>query len=162
MELTKTKNLANKLMDKHLGTNREWNFKFDSAKVRFGQCSWGGRGKWISLSKSLVLLNSEIQITDTILHEIAHAMDVEERGYSNHDTNWTRIAKSIGCNGERCYKSSDVIEPKAKYTVKCNNCNKTHQKHRKPKRNSSACGSCCNKHNGGRYTDKFKLVYVNN
>ena len=162
MNIKEARTLAIKLMDKHLGTDREWKFKFDNAKVRFGRCSWGSKGKWVSISKHLTSLNDLAQVKDTILHEIAHALDVEERGFSNHDANWTRIAKSIGCNGERCYSSKEVKQPKAKYTVKCNNCKKEQPKHRKPRRTSSACGACCNKYNGGQYTDKFKLVYIQN
>jgi predicted SprT family Zn-dependent metalloprotease len=163
MDLRETQKLAEGLIKKHLGNaEHRWVFKFDNARKRFGQCKWG-RGQYIiSLSKHLTLLNGIDQIRDTILHEIAHALDVEDRGYSNHDANWRQIALRIGCNGERCYSSKEVVQPESKYTVKCTNCENEFKAMRKPRRSSNACGKCCKKYNGGQYTPKFNLVYIQN
>ena len=119
MDLIRAKHLAESLIKKHLGGGENnWTFKFDNARKRFGCCKWGGGLYTISLSKHLTSLNDESQVRDTILHEIAHALDVNDRGYSNHDANWRQIALSIGCNGERCYSSKEVVQPESKYTVK--------------------------------------------
>ena len=163
MDLIRAKKLAEGLVKKHLGNAKNsWVFKFDNARKRFGMCQWGGGKYVVSLSKHLTLLNDEPQVRDTILHEIAHALDVEDRGYSNHDANWRQIALSIGCNGERCYSSKEVVQPQMKYTVKCNNCGNESKAMRQPRRSSNACGKCCRKYNGGEYTPKFKLVYIQN
>ena len=150
-------------MDKHLAKSENfWYFEFDNAVTRFGCCHYGGKkGYCISLSRKLVEINNESQVLDTILHEIAHAMDYEERGDTDHGTNWKRIAIEIGCNGERCYDLSEVKQPKMKYTTECGNCGNTNGKMRKPKRRP-ACGSCCKKYNNGKYTDKYKLAYNQN
>ncbi len=164
MDLYSAQKLAEGLMDKYLSNkDHYWGFEFDNAVRRFGCCHYGGRkGYFISLSRKLVAINDEPQVLDTILHEIAHAMDFEERGDTDHGPNWRRIAIEIGCNGERCYTSSEVKQPEMKYTTKCGNCGKTTGKMRKPRRSSTACGSCCKKHNNGKYTDKYKLVYNQN
>jgi predicted SprT family Zn-dependent metalloprotease len=163
MDLRKAKHLAESLMDKHLvDCENYWVFEFDNAKKRFGMCKWGRRGYIISLSRHLTLLNNEKEVRDTILHEIAHALDVNERGYSNHDANWRRIALSIGCDGERCYDSTEVAQPPSKYKVVCDNCGRETESMRKPKRYSKACGRCCKAHNGGKYDEKYKLRYIQN
>jgi predicted SprT family Zn-dependent metalloprotease len=164
MDLLEAQKLAEGLMDKHLSNGEHyWHFEFDNAVKRFGCCHYGGRkGYYISLSRKLVVLNDKSQVLDTILHEIAHAMDYEERGTSDHGPNWRRLALSIGCNGERCYSSDEVEQPEMKYTVSCNNCDHTYGKMRKPRRYSSACGKCCKKYNNGKYTPEYKLVYTQN
>jgi predicted SprT family Zn-dependent metalloprotease len=91
-------------------TKLGYKFKFDNAKRRFGYCSY--TDKEISLSKPLCEynLNNFYQINDTILHEIAHALSYKIHGRrgSGHCKRWVHVAKSIGCNGKRCYDSSEV------------------------------------------------------
>lgn len=141
-----------------------YKFKFDSAKKRFGCCNYST--KTISLSKFLCEANlNQIdgKITDTILHEIAHAICVNIYGIIDgrgHDIKWQQIAKQIGSNGKRCYSLSDfggINPPKSKYTLSCPTCEKETSMHRKPKR-SYACGSCCT--NG--YDEKHKLIVKQN
>ena len=154
--------LAHKLIAKHLSDGKyRWKFEFNNAKKAFGSCQYGSNTHTIKLSRPLTRLNSVEQVTDTILHEIAHALDVEQRGFSNHDKNWVRIATSIGCNGQQYYYDKEVNTPLAKYTLKCNNCGHESDRHRKVKR-TYACGSCCNKHNNGRYSDEYALELIQN
>ena len=63
--------LALRLM-RHHNLLPTWKFEFDRSKVRFGKCSYGS--KTISLSRHLVELNADVEVRDTILHEIAHAL----------------------------------------------------------------------------------------
>jgi predicted SprT family Zn-dependent metalloprotease len=149
MELKKAQDLAKSLMVKH-GIS-DWAFKFDTAKRRFGCCIYVT--KTISLSKHLVLLNSEYKVMDTILHEIAHALTP---GHGHNDV-WRRKAIEIGCNGERCYSSDDTIVPNAKYVATCSGCNKSYNRFKKQTLNLS-CGPC----SGGKYNSKFKLVFIQN
>ena len=72
MELADAESLALELMRQH-GLLPRWKFKFDRAIRRFGCCNEGKR--LISLSARLTELNSEYEVRDTILHEIAHAND---------------------------------------------------------------------------------------
>ena len=81
MDIRKAEILALTLIEKHLSNDKfDWQFKFDNSKRRFGQCVYGRKYglpyHMIKLSKPLVALNSEEQVRDTILHEIAHALDV--------------------------------------------------------------------------------------
>jgi hypothetical protein len=45
---------------------------------------------------------TEEQRLNTVLHEAAHAIQFLTTGRSDHGPVWTRIAKSIGCTGDRC------------------------------------------------------------
>ena len=57
------------------------------------------------------------------LHEIAHGLDYKNRGYSNHDSEWKRVARSIGCSGERCSSGSGVDKSQfMKWVATCPNC----------------------------------------
>ena len=147
MELQSAQALAQSLLNQY--GLLAWTFKFDNAVKRFGQCSY--RSKTISLSKPLVLLNSEAEVKHTILHEIAHALVGTGHG---HNQTWVRTAKSIGCNGNRCYSSDEVVTPPMKYTLHCTTCGRDTQRARRP-RFDIACGRCCNKFNGGKWSKEY-------
>jgi predicted SprT family Zn-dependent metalloprotease len=153
MELDKAYKLARELMDLH-GLH-DWDLMLDYAVSRFGLCNYNQ--KRISLSKTLVELNSEEEVKDTILHEIAHALTPK----AGHKQEWKDKAKSIGCSGERCYSNSSVIVPKGKYKTVCPNCKKERVCFRKPKR-GLACGSCCRELNNGRYDKRYMLQILKN
>jgi predicted SprT family Zn-dependent metalloprotease len=56
----------------------------------------------------------------TVIHEIAHAIDIEIRGYSNHDDHWKNVAKQIGHTGERTSKvSNEITEKTYKWLAVC-------------------------------------------
>lgn len=113
MDLNTAKDMALKLMTNHgLAT---WNFEFDNAKRRLGLCRYDL--KIISLSTPLALLNNEVEVRNTILHEIAHALLGKGHG---HNRLWQSKAVSIGCNGERC--SSGTIEMKRTWQAACERC----------------------------------------
>ena len=106
MELLEAQRLAEELLRLHK-LSPKWTFRFDRSKVAFGKCYYGKRE--ITLSRYLVELNNEPEVRDTILHEIAHALAPRGAG---HNSAWQAIARSIGCNGERCY-GADVTRPRA-------------------------------------------------
>jgi len=137
MDTNKAKKIAIGLMKKH-GLITEffpWRFEFDNAKRRFGSCN--DMRKIITLSLSLTELNEEAEVTNTILHEIAHALVGCGHG---HNWLWKAKALEIGCTGDRCYKSSEVIIPIGNYVAVCKN-GHSRSKMRKPKRIMS-CGKC--------------------
>src|SRR5262249_52473488 len=124
--------LARRLM-KQYRVPPAWSFQFDSSKVRFGKCDY--RRKQISMSRYLVALNTESEVRDTILHEIAHVLAPRGDG---HGPAWRSIAHAIGCNGRRCY-GNEVTRPKPKYKGTCPVCKTVIYRHR---RNKIACSSC--------------------
>ena len=117
MKLDKVRNIALKLMRDH-GLS-DYTFKWDSAVRRFG-CH-NGRLKYISLSRPMTQHESnDDRVINTILHEIAHALDYKKRGYSNHDSQWKKTAKSIGCNGQTCSSVGGLDQSKIlKWIASC-------------------------------------------
>ena len=156
MNLQDAKNLTISLMDKHGLLDEAWHFEFDNAKNRFGCCNY--TQKRISLSQNLVALNDEARVTNTILHEIAHALVGAKHG---HDSVWRSKALEIGCNGNRCFSSRNTKIPESKYIAECGGCNRVHTRHkmtRSLKYGSSSCAHCSN----GRYNEQYKLVWKEN
>jgi predicted SprT family Zn-dependent metalloprotease len=87
--------LATGLLDRH-GLSG-WRLVFDNAKTRAGVCR--SDRKEIGLSRHLMGLYSPEQVTETVLHEIAHALAGPRHG---HDRVWQTVARRIGCSGQRC------------------------------------------------------------
>jgi len=140
-----------------------YKFEFDGAKRRFGACHY--RTKKITLSRPVCEVNLdklETKITDTILHELAHAFSVHFYGSEGkgHGSLWKNIAWAIGCDGNRCYDGNKINQPKSKYTLVCpNGCEyPRHKKTRKSGYVSQSCGNC----SGGYYNPQFKLTLVQN
>lgn len=130
----------------------DFKFEWSDAKDLFGWCS--NSQKIIKLSRVLVELNDEAQVTDTILHEIAHALTPG----CAHNEIWRRVAKAIGANGERCYDGAEVETPVAKWTAKCPECGFTLQRHMRNKR--LFCSDCHKKH--GRFAKSFQFKWIKN
>jgi len=132
--------LANELIRKHLcGRGTEtvtgypglclWSFKWSRALGSFGQCNLNDHT--ISLSLELTVSNSEEEVKNTILHEIAHAL--AGRGH-NHDNYWKSICISIGAKPERCFDDTEKSNlPGREYEAHCS-CGYKHLKIRKPRR----------------------------
>lgn len=88
---------AYQLMEKHGLVQQGWRFRFDHARMRAGQCRYDT--KTISISRQFAEQAPPPEVTDTLLHEIAHAL-TPRRG---HDQVWKQVALAIGCSGERCH-----------------------------------------------------------
>ncbi len=108
-------NLLKEEMGAHGLIDLGWSGKMDDAKKRFGVCRMGL--KEISLSRPLVLLNSEEEVRDTILHEIAHALSWEiHKEPCGHDERWKEICVRIGARPDRCY-DDEVIQPELPWAL---------------------------------------------
>jgi len=151
MEIKDALTLGNELLAKH--NLDDWTLKLDNSKVRFGCCKY--RKKIISLSKPLVELNSEDEVKDVILHEIAHALVPRGEGHSRV---WKEKAISIGCSGDRLCRE-EVKQPVGFRRYECPKCKQVVRRHRKM-RSGSACDKCCKKYNNGVYTSMFAFVEV--
>lgn len=108
---------AREKMTEHGLFAKGWEFEMTSSKRVFGTASYGRRhGKFrkiIRLSRPLTVLNADKwdEIADTVLHEIAHALDFEERGTMDHGFNWKKICVRVGAKPERCYDGSKMNKP---------------------------------------------------
>lgn len=137
MDIFEANKIGKELMNKHGLTDLGWKFGMDTAKRRFGVCKY--RTKSISISIALTRLNPVEQVTDTILHEIAHAL--VGRGHG-HDAVWKAKCVEIGCKPERCY-TNEVVTPEGNYKAECCKCGHIHKRLKKPRQGKrSSCGVC--------------------
>jgi SprT protein len=79
-----------------------WSFRFDRATTRFGQCNH--RTHSISVSRYLAEKASPHDVTQVLLHEIAHALAGPRSG---HGPRWREVAERIGYTGGRTH----TVEP---------------------------------------------------
>jgi predicted SprT family Zn-dependent metalloprotease len=124
--------LATGLMDRHGLTG--WRLVFDNARTRAGVCRSDRRE--IGLSRHLMDLYSAEQVTETVLHEIAHALVGPRHG---HDRVWRTTARRIGCSGLRCLPA-DAPKVDGPWAGVCPAGHRT-TAHRRPVRVRS-CSSC--------------------
>lgn len=155
MDLKHAYNLALELMDKHGLLDDKWNFEFNRRKQSAGLCSY--RNHTIYLSEPITSLSSIEDVTDTILHEIAHALT---HGHG-HDSVWRKKAIEIGANGHRCFDQHDkpshanAVRTISKYKAVCINGHE-HFANRKHKRRGS-CPIC-----SSRFDERYILEYKPN
>ncbi len=121
---------ANHLLKKH--ELFEWRFSFDQAARRGGLCSPGN--KQIFLSERFALTASNDEVTDTLLHEIAHALVGPKHG---HDAVWKEMALRIGCTGRVTH---DVNFTSARWIQTCETCGWRIPKMRR--RRGLVCSKC--------------------
>lgn len=158
MKLDDAKALAEAYMEHHKLTVAGWRFEFNDSKTFFGRCNF--TRKLILLSAPLTLLNDELQVEDTILHEIAHALAGSKAG---HGKLWKAVAVSVGANPERCYDTAEVTQPEGRYKAVCPGCQQAHFMYRRrTSKKRVACTNCCKKYNGGRFSERFLLNFVPN
>ncbi|MFY4731213.1 SprT-like domain-containing protein [Nitrospira sp. BLG_2] len=140
MNTTDAATLARSLMIEH-GVG-DWAFEFDRAKKRAGCCKH--RKHMLTLSSYYIQNNSDEDIKDTILHEIAHAIAGPKQG---HNEVWKTICRKIGARPIRCY-GSHVDMPKGRWQAKCPTCKQEFHCHRKPKNHKNRYCRACGPVNG--------------
>ena len=113
MELNVVRMLADKLLDEHGLIEKGWRFSFDRAKRRAGSCKFSK--KEITIAKAYAEQQEGMEIKNTILHEIAHALVGSQHGHSQI---WRKKAKEIGCDASRCHH---IVFSKPKYVLTCYN-----------------------------------------
>lgn len=132
MDLADAFALAEHLLERH-GLH-DWSVEYDAAKRRAGICRFGPRV--IGLSAPLTALHGEVEVRDTILHEIAHALVGPRHG---HDAVWRRQAVAIGCSGQRC--TPETAEQVQTAWLGVCSAGHTTGRHRRPERVVS-CARC--------------------
>ncbi len=136
--LDDTRALALRLMDelgvRLLGTSlqeRGWRFGFDRARRRLGACHPASRRITLSAHLAASLASSEVE--GTVRHEVAHAIDWERRGRTNHDATWKALAVACGATPERTFRG-DLPDnaTEAAYRAVCPSCHRISGLHRQP------------------------------
>ena len=110
--LARVMRTADQLISRH--RLRGWSFQFDDAASRGGICRSDIRV--ISMSRQYCLKAAEAEWTDTLLHEVAHALVGPEH---HHDSVWKRKAAEIGCTSDRCHS---VTFSRPNWIVSCPRC----------------------------------------
>ena len=127
MNQTDALTLARTLLDSH-GLSQipiGWNHRKCSAGMAHflaGECTQ------ISLSLQVTLLSSRESVTDTILHEIAHAKAGRAAG---HGLAWKLAAMEIGARPTAC-DTGECPQPKGRYFGTCPTCAQEVNKYRRP------------------------------
>lgn len=86
---------ARDLMDRH--GLADWSFRFNDAEKKLGVCRY--REKRILISRRHAVDGARDQVTDTILHEIAHALAGPRAA---HGPDWKTIARQLGATPKSC------------------------------------------------------------
>lgn len=125
MDLSEAAILARLQLDKYNLHN--WSFEFMNSKRCFGRCYYYTH--IIKLSKHLTLANSQEQVLNCLLHEIAHALVPLQSG---HNSEWRKIALSIGNDAKSQYDPSQVVTNK-KWIGICPDCGFQAKRHNRRK-----------------------------
>jgi len=104
----------------------DWGFEFLEARRTAGLCIY--KRKVIAVSRPFIRLNSDLEIIDTVKHEVAHALVGSQ---AHHGPIWRLKCIELGGNPEAT--CTDGLFPMGKYVAVCRVCGKRHHKYRKPK-----------------------------
>lgn len=122
MDLLEAQDLAIMTMEKH-GLN-DWLFDWSRAKTFLGLCSYNKQT--IYLSKPLTEVNTVETMTDTIMHEIAHALVGPGKG---HGPEWKAMAVALGADPRSAQKGA-IPAPKKYYSI--HHCGRKYSRDRLP------------------------------
>lgn len=116
LTLSYVENVANELIAFHQlngNISSDWKFKWNRRSQAIGLCSY--KDSTIQLSDKWASVLSEVELRDTILHEIAHAMTPGD----GHGTKWRMACVQIGANPKRLVDvPKDAVQEIKKKTVK--------------------------------------------
>jgi predicted SprT family Zn-dependent metalloprotease len=172
MELRDAEQLAKRLMAEHGLTAKGWTFRWDNAERRFGCCHHGvaftrignypvqKHDPFISMSRSLTLLNEAAKVEDTIRHEIAHALCKPQKGI-HHGDDWKRMCAVTGAKPVRCFLASDTVRVEQDWSAKCGGCGTIYYRAKQPKAYHTFSCPECKRKPFRPYGEKFPLVFVN-
>jgi len=123
-----------------------WTVKFNGRMSRaVGKCK--PHKEQIDLSETyFVDYEDEIDdelLKDVILHEIAHALDFERRGTSDHSRKWKKVAREVGANPSRTSEiPREIVAKAADWKRECPKCGWESYYHSKPTAGGKLCPEC--------------------
>lgn len=121
-----------------------WKFRISSAKTMHGCCDYTKRH--IVLSEYALKI-STASVEDTILHEIAHALEP----WDAHGPRWAAQCVRLGAAPTRCKPG---LNAPPKWIATCATCGRVSKKNRLTNRKRS-CALCSH----GVYNEKYRLTY---
>jgi len=160
--LVEIREIAEGLMDEYGLIDRGWTFDFDKAVRRLG-CCWYGKRK-ITLAKANALVDTDDEVLDTILHEIAHAL---VGGGAGHGPVWQAKCREIGAKPDRCAERT-TDKPVGKYVATCKDCGKAYGKARMRKQDIDFAtgimrwGYCPCVKGKAQFTPERRMVWTEN
>ena len=159
-DLNEIESEAETVMEQYNLINDGWKFVWaDEPKAYLGRCN--GTKKQISLNRRWMKVLPPEEVTDVILHEVAHALvGVREK----HNNVWKRKCKEIGARPEaksnyswgtvemdyEVYKMLNIKQYLPKWKYSCDSCGRVSYS-RKIK--TISCSNC----SGGSYNEKYKM-----
>lgn len=105
----------------------------------------------IELSRCVTTHHSEKEVRDTILHEIAHALNDPKN--QDHGMEWREVARRLGATPRATYDMKTLPPVAKKWTGTCPN-GHTMQRSRRTK---ISCGRCSRS-----YNPKYMIVWTEN
>jgi len=124
MELGTAVALTLNLLNEHSLIEKGWTVKLGNGSRRLGVCYW--HKKLIKLSRHHVLNGTDVEIMDTIRHEVAHALAGPAARYGPE---WKAWAIKLGAH-PRSHARAISYEMPYKFVLHCPCCNKDIQKRR--------------------------------
>lgn len=122
MNISEAENMAKNFMSQHGLTAKGWKFNWNNHNRAFGMCSYNS--KTIYLSLMFVRLNTESEVKDTILHEIAHAIAGYEAG---HGEAWKKVCIEIDCKPVATFNDEMAFSNSTRYRAVCSKCNREYK-----------------------------------
>jgi predicted SprT family Zn-dependent metalloprotease len=143
--MKKVETLFNELTKKFGLT--DWKLEFNNRIGALGQCSYNVYTgyKRIKMSKKYLVSADWATNENTLRHELAHALDVENRGTTDHSWRWKECCAITGADPNRLCSLPKDQRPQKKYVWQCSEHGETSQFSKltaKKKRGGYYCRQC--------------------
>lgn len=140
----------------------EWEVEFnDDINKILGRARCHSRV--IELSSEAFIENedkiSKETLIDIVLHEVAHALDFEDRGTSGHDEAWKDWARRVGADPTReTSLPEEAVKAMANWKRECPECGWTSHYSGKPRKEEAYCPDC---HESKNKSVKLEILRAN-
>jgi len=149
---------AQTLLKKHGLADEGWTFKISTTKRRMGACDYNSK----QIEVSAYFLNSpQEELTDVLLHEIAHALVGPKNG---HNYVWKAKCREIGANPSRTYETVKVVNTaQYNYVLRCPRCKREWKRYRLKRSliGNAICPTCTDEKGEHIFLQAFKYVKSN-